>query len=74
MKNIYAVCNICGSEIVYPGTVYDMDESCLCSACNGFSMSVITARENFDKTEMIVGKEITKICDDNSVSLNHLYF
>ena len=74
MKNIYAVCNICGSNIVYPGTLYLMDESCLCPVCNGFSMSVVTYRENIDKTEVIVGKKITKICHENSVSLNHSYF
>ena len=74
MKNDYAVCDICGSDIIYPGTVYWMDENCLCQACSGFSISVITVRKNVDKTEVIVGKKITKICHENSVILNHSYF
>ena len=74
MKKSYAFCNVCGSKIIYPGTLYWMDKRCLCSTCNSFSMTVITARKNIDKTEVIVGKKITKICHENSVSLDHSYF
>lgn len=77
MENTYAVCNICGGDIVYLGSVYWINDCCLCPVCEGSSMTVFTTRIEDGKTEEIVREEIISsndFFDDDFMNANHLDF